>query len=411
MPRSVTRRTTCALLLLPSLLCFSGIAHAAEEAPSNAEIWKVVQEQRELIEAQRKEIQDLNEKLEATGEVVDRVERRTEDAVASNPFGNTTIGGYGEMHYNNLDNQKSGGDDKTELDFHRFVLFFGHEFSEDIRLFSELELEHSISGDDQEGEVELEQAYIEFDLPRQTSAKGGLFLMPVGILNETHEPTTFYGVERNPVEKNIIPSTWWEGGALLNARLDNGFSFDLAATSGLKTDKFDIRKGRQKVSKADASDLAVTGRVLWRGLPGIELGLTANYQENLAEDGIKKTPATLFEAHTVIERGPFGLRALYARWDLDSSAAEVDGKDEQYGFYVEPSYQFNEQLGFFARYNEWNTSDGSDALTDGTFEQWDAGINYWPHPNVVLKFDYQNQDVPDGENEFDGFNLGIGYNF
>ncbi len=408
-----TSKTTlnAAFLLIPALFLVATLAQAAETPPSNAEIWQILQEQRELIEAQTKEIQRLNEKLEATGEIVDRVELQAASAEGAHPFANTTIGGYGELHYNNLTNQKSGGDNKDELDFHRFVLFFGHEFNENIRFFSELELEHSISGDDQNGEVELEQAFLEFDLSERYTAKTGLFLMPVGILNETHEPTTFYGTERNPVEKNIIPSTWWEGGALFNARVGNGFSFDLAATSGLKTDNFSIRGGRQKVSKADVSDGAFTGRALWRGIPGVELGLTAQYQENLAEDGIQSTSATLLEAHTVIRRGPYGLRALYARWDLDSDAAEVGGKDEQYGFYVEPSYQINEQWGTFARFNEWNTADGSDATTDNKYQQWDAGVNYWPHPNVVLKFDYQNQDAPKGKDEFDGFNLGMGYHF
>ncbi|OUR68170.1 porin, partial [Cycloclasticus sp. 46_83_sub15_T18] len=116
----------------------------------------------------------------------------------------TTIGGYGELHYNNLSG-KGGASDKDAIDFHRFVLFFGHEFSDDIRFFSELELEHSIAGDGKDGEVELEQAYIDFDLNDQHTARAGLFLLPVGIINETHEPPTFYGTERNPVEKNIIP--------------------------------------------------------------------------------------------------------------------------------------------------------------------------------------------------------------
>ncbi len=399
------------ILLIPALLTFASLAQADEVVPSNEEIWKVLQEQRELIDAQRKEIEVLNQKLEATGDIVERVEQQADYASTNHPFANTTIGGYGELHYNNLNNQRSGGENKDEMDFHRFVLFFGHEFSEDIRLFSELELEHSISGDDQNGEVELEQAYIEFDLNEQYSTKAGLFLMPVGILNETHEPTTFYGVERNPVEKNIVPTTWWEGGALLNAKVGNGFTFDLAATSGLKTDDYSVRGGRQKVSKADASDFAFTGRALWRGVPGVELGLTGQFQENIAEDGMDRTQATLFEAHTVLRKGPYGLRALYARWDLNSDGAEAEGKDEQYGYYIEPSYRVNEKLGLFARYNEWNNADGKDATMDNEYQQYDMGFNYWPHQNVVLKFDYQNQETPTGKDEFDGFNLGLGYHF
>ncbi|MCK5478519.1 MAG: hypothetical protein KAI44_06355 [Methylococcales bacterium] len=124
-------------------------------------------------------------------------------------FNNTTIGGYGELHYQNR--SVEGGSHKEEVDFHRFVLFFGHEFTDNLRFFSELELEHSFIKDTKDGssggEVELEQAYLEYDFNQSASAKAGLFLMPVGIINETHEPNTFYGVERNEVEKNIIPTT------------------------------------------------------------------------------------------------------------------------------------------------------------------------------------------------------------
>jgi hypothetical protein len=128
------------------------------------------------------------------------------DAVENQPSSQAKqihIGGYGELHYNNW--EYPDGSKFKELDFHRFVLFFGYDFSDSIRFHSELELEHAIAGEGQNGEIELEQAYIEFDLTENMEAKGGLFLIPVGIINETHEPTTFYGVERNPIEKKHHP--------------------------------------------------------------------------------------------------------------------------------------------------------------------------------------------------------------
>ena len=99
----------------------------------------------------------------------------------------------------------------NQIDFHRWVLFLNHRFNDSITLYSELELEHSLSGDGKNGEVELEQAYLDFAFGKGLHAKAGLFLLPVGILNETHEPNTFFGVERNPIEKEMIPTTWWEG--------------------------------------------------------------------------------------------------------------------------------------------------------------------------------------------------------
>ncbi len=113
------------------------------------------------------------------------------------------------------------------------MLYVNHEFNSDIRLFSEFELEHAHIEDTDDGSsngsVSIEQAYVQFDLSEHTKANAGIFLVPVGIINETHEPTTFYGVERNPVEVRIIPTTWREGGAMLSGHYDSGFSYDQSA--------------------------------------------------------------------------------------------------------------------------------------------------------------------------------------
>lgn len=319
----------------------------------------------------------------------------------------TTIGGYGELHYNNLSGE-GGAADKEEMDFHRFVLFFGHEFSNDIRFFSEIELEHSLAGDGKPGEVELEQAYIEFDINKTTRAKGGLFIMPVGILNETHEPNTFYGVERNPVEKNIIPSTWWEGGAALSGEFSKGLSYDLALTSGLDLSAADkIRSGRQKVAEARANSLMITGRLKYTGVPGLELATTVSTMDDYTQGQGTKNGATLVEAHAVYNSGAFGMRALYASWDVDG---KTTGYDKQSGWYIEPSYKITPKLGTFVRYNKYDNQAGSGGPGNSEKTQTDIGLNYWPHENVVIKVDYQLQDNANKENQ-DGFNLGIGYQF
>jgi hypothetical protein len=325
--------------------------------------------------------------------------------------GDTAIGGYGELHFNSLDS-------KDEIDFHRFVLFFGHRFNERLRFFSEVELEHSLVKDTSNasgpGEVELEQAYLDFDLNDAHTARAGLFLVPVGILNETHEPPTFYGVERNPVETNIVPTTWWEGGLGLYGRFDGGLGYDLALTSGLKvptsgSSAYKVRDGRQKVAKADANNAAVTARLKWTGAPGVELAATVQRQDDLAQGTVADSvagAATLWEAHAVFTRGPFGLRALYAQWDLDGTGPQALGRDEQEGWYVEPSFKLSPKFGVFARYNVWD-NEASDA-TDSEKKQKDFGFNYWPHEQVVLKFDVQRQS---GTANDDGFNLGVGYMF
>jgi len=417
-------------VLAASLLALASVTQAA--TPSNEEIWQLLQE----MKAQMADVQQQNQQLTAenqalkgkvetnqqlaieANEAVEAVALATEEAVSNVSLigDRTTIGGYGELHYNNLED-KNGAADKDEIDFHRFVLFFGHEFNDDLRFFSELELEHSIAGEGKSGEVELEQAYIEYDINEQHRVKGGLFLTPVGILNETHEPNTFYGTERNAVEKNIVPSTWWAAGTMFSGEIAEGFSYDVAVTSGLDVSKkgtktsYKIRDGRQKVAKALADDFAYTGRVKWTAIPGVELAATVQYQEDITQgqDATGNVSATLFEAHAVIERGDFGLRALYATWDLDGKAPKVDGYDEQTGWYVEPSYQISSNFGVFARYSEWDNQAGDSA--DSEYEQFDLGVNWWPHQDVVVKLDYQDQTVPTGKTELDGINVGLGYQF
>ena len=316
---------------------------------------------------------------------------------------NTTVGGYGELHYNNWSN--GSGTDKKELDLHRFVIYVNHEFNDDIRFFSEFEIEHAIAGESQVGEVEVEQAYVQFDLSEHTKANAGVFLIPVGILNETHEPATFYGVERNPIEKNIIPATWWEGGAMLSGHYDSGFSYDAAITSGLDGGT-DIRAGRQKTGEAKANNLAATARVKYTGISGLELSATAQYQDDMTQDSSDDIgSATLFETHARWNIADFTLTGLYARWDIDGDGASLPQKDVQDGAYIEASYKLNPKFGVFLRQNEWDNGGSGDTSESQT----DVGFNYWPHENVVLKADYQAQN--DIAGDFDGFNLGIGYQF
>ncbi|MFQ5644841.1 MAG: porin [Thiogranum sp.] len=414
-------------LVAAALLASSSLASAAK-MPGAEELWEIIQQQQREIDALKRQQQTTEEKVEATGEVLDSVVTSTTPASAEktgglgekhSPFahgssGRTVIGGYGELHYNNLDNQTSGRDDRKEMDLHRAILFLGHEFNDRIRFWSELEVEHAESGEGKDGgEVAMEQAYVEFDLNDNISSRAGLLLVPMGILNEIHEPTTFYGVERNPVENKIIPTTWREGGASVVGRLGTGWSYDLAIHSGLETgpgDSYAVRKGRNNAREAKADDLAYTGRIKWTGMAGLELAAAAQYQTDITQSTDPDAgSATLLESHLVWNRGSFGLRALYATWRLNGDGPEAIGADEQTGWYIEPSWRFTPEVGIFARYNEWDNQAGNS--TDSEYKQTSAGINYWPHPDVVLKADYQIQDSPSGKDEFDGFNLGVGYQF
>ena len=344
----------------------------------------------------------------------------------------TSIGGYGELHYNNRSTQSTSavdengdriepGDHQEEVDFHRFVLFFEHEFTDDLRFFSELELEHAVSGDGKNGEVELEQAYIEYDFTESSSARAGLFLLPVGILNETHEPNTFYGVERNDVESRIIPSTWWEAGVSGTMRFDNGLSFDASITSGLDIDTsgdkaFSIRSGRQKVSEAKANDPIFGARVKYTGLPGLELAGSVLHQTDLGQSDSGKDvgAGTLFSAHAIyshaIGPGTFTGKALYAQWLIDVESNVFEDADNQLGYYFEPRYRMPTSIGNIGIYGRYQYVDYFNRSAR-EYDIWEAGANWWIHDNVVVKADFIFKDRKKGFGDESGFDLGLGYQF
>ncbi|MDH5631114.1 MAG: porin, partial [Gammaproteobacteria bacterium] len=275
---------------------------ATAQTASQKDIEAILEQQQKQIEALQKQLKQTQTQIEMTADAIDEA---SSNQSASSGSSKTHIGGYGELHYNNIENAE-------KIDFHRFVLFIDHEFSSDIRFVSELELEHSLAGDGKPGEVELEQAYIEMDLSDTSSFKAGLFLMPIGILNETHEPNTFYGVERNPVEGNIIPTTWWEAGVGYTTRFAEGWSADFSIHSGLNVDPavYSIRGGRQKVANANADSLAYTARLKYTAIPGLEIAASYQIQDDLTQ-GLSDASADLFSAHLVYNTGNFTIRTLY----------------------------------------------------------------------------------------------------
>ncbi len=322
----------------------------------------------------------------------------------------TSIGGYGELHLN-LEQ-----DEAAQIDFHRFVIFINHNFNDRIRFVSELEIEHAFLDGSPDGEigsegaVELEQAYVEADLTDSLQGRAGLFLVPVGILNEIHEPPTFYGVERNTVENRIIPTTWWEGGLALTKKYDSGLTIDTAVTSGLRinANTGNIRSGRQRVSNANAENVAFTARAAYTGIAGLRLTAFAQYNNDILEGSASTESGLLSGATVEYTNGGFGLKALYARWDIDGLADTVPGAEDQFGYYIEPSYKFSlgetKALGVFARYED--ITDFNSSGEERSYEATTVGVNYWPIDNVVFKADYQ--FIRD---DSDRANFGVGYQF
>ncbi len=340
----------------------------------------------------------------------------------------TTIGGYGELNYNSF---SGGATAKDKIDAKRFVLFFGHKFNDMVSLKSELELEHAIASSGDEGEIELEQMYLDFHFTDKINSKVGLFLIPSGFLNETHEPPTFFGVERNQVETRIIPSTWREAGVALYGEVLPALKYQVGVTTGFSAKKFDdplfgIKSAHQEGQLADAEDLSLHAALNYTGINGLLVGgsvFTGDTGQN--EPGIGNARLTIWDAHARYQTGNFHLRALYARGHLNNAAeindvtVRTDAPSAFYGWFAEAAYHAwkSGEMDFapFIRYEKYDSQASlpfnSVRVDSSKNKVWTVGANFWATPQVLLKADYQVYDEKDEDRGDKRFNLGMGYMF
>lgn len=341
------------------------------------------------------------------------------------------VAGYMDMHLN-----KARGD-AFRPDFHRFVLLFGHSFSDRIKFWSELEVEHSlVVGGEPSGEVAVEQAYVDFFWKPALSFRAGMLLTPVGIVNERHEPPSFHGVERPFVETVIIPTTWRELGAGLTGDLGRGFRYRAYVTSGLNARFFDaeggISGGRTGGFEASMRNPAKVARLEYGGVRRLLLG-TSLYSGHAGYDlpGINPRVNILnFDGRYIVKR--FDLRGLYAHTRV-TRTAELNGLLERrtglnpnvgaqmLGWYFEPAYhvfrkRYRNDLALFTRYEKYNTqhrmASGFEPLGEFNRSSWLAGLTFKPVPDVAIKFDYSwNRNRSSVVRAVDGINLGVGWWF
>lgn len=348
-----------------------------------------------------------------------------------------SIGGYGEMLFRSFASNRDDGSasGKTdEFDFLRAVFYVGYKFNDRFVLNTELEFEHaSTSGD---GSVSVEFAYVDYLHSDPFNVRAGLILLPMGLLNELHEPTVFLGAVRPETETRIIPSTWRENGFGIFGDV-GGFAYRTYVVNGLDAGGFSssgLRGGRQKGSKAKAEDLAWVGRLDWIGTPGLMVGASLyagdSGQDLTSSDGSGLDVSTvIYEGHVDYRFRGLELRGLYARADLDDVARlnEVLGLEgaasvgeSLVGSYLQVGYDLlarragRSSLTPYLRWERVNTQDsvpgGWQSNPANDQELFSLGIAYQPLEQLIVKLEYQ--DVETGaDTGIDQFNLNLGYIF
>ena len=341
------------------------------------------------------------------------------------------LSGYMDFHVNKFENEDA------IVDFHRFVLLFSHTFTPRIRFVGELELEHAfVESLEPSGELELEQAYLDFLIHRRYNIRAGMLLMPVGIINERHEPPVYNGVERPLVDTVIIPTTWFETGAGVHGEFSGGWRYRAYVTAPLNALEFSadegIRGGRQKGSAASAPSASVTGRLEYLGLPDLTLGASFWNGRGHVFGTLLDTGVRVLEADARYQRNRLELRGQVARVAIPNAAELNDtivvdvGVDPNIaerllGFYGEAAYRVWDKgsprdLVVFGRYEYADTQhrmpEGWLPLDEFRRNAWVVGATYFPDPDVAVKVDYvllRNQSTfIKGPSSF---NVGLGWWF
>jgi len=193
-----------------------------------------------------------------------------------------SIGGYAQIDYNEPDGSAPG-----KLDVHRMVMFLGYKFNDKVSFMSEIEYEHV-------SELYVEQAYLKYKANENFNVLAGLMLVPMGIINEFHEPTTFYGVERPNVDNYIVPTTWREIGVGFSGKIDNaslkyqaylftGFK-SYAVEAGILRGTDGLRRGRQKGAESVVNSPNLSAKLDYYGITGLRLGLSGYFGKTQTDD-------------------------------------------------------------------------------------------------------------------------------
>lgn len=355
-----------------------------------------------------------------------------------------SIGGYGEFLFERFAGEREDGspaDVDNQVDALRGVIYVGYKFNDRFLFNSEIEIEHASTSES--GTVSLEFAYLDWLFSQPLGGRGGLLLMPMGFINELHEPPTYLGTERPETERAIIPSTWRENGLGLFGAA-GGFGYRAYVVNGLDAtgksgssgfSAAGLRGGRQKGSKALANDFAGVARIDYLGVLGLIVG-TSFYVGNSGQGALTVDSTSTIGALTTIVDGHaqyrahgFWLRGLVALSTVDDvpaiNAAQGFTGDESVGerligWYLEGGFDLlrsvrtQHQLYPYVRFEQIDTQDkvpegfSRSGATDRQILTF--GASWLPIPNLVVKADYQvRKNAADtGVNQF---NLNLGYMF
>lgn len=331
-----------------------------------------------------------------------------------------SIAGYGEILFQNFaENREDGKPSKkiNTIDFLRNVIYVGYRFSEQIVFNSEIEFEHATTGEgaEEKGEVSVEFGYVDMLISKNVNLRSGLLLVPMGIINLKHEPSTYFGTLRPQVEQIILPSTWRAIGFGSYGEIIAGLNYHLYITEGLNASEFSdakgFREGRQSGSEALMDNLSASGRLEFEPFAGLTIGASffAGKSGQGLQDSIDEINAgtTLLSAHGELNWQGFEFRALFVRTSLNQAdrlsaltgkpiGSVMNGWYATLGYDVVPLFFDGSAhiIAPYVQYEKFNTqakvADGFLASNANDRSILTLGLMYKPHASVAFKVDYRN---------------------
>ncbi len=365
---------------------------------------------------------------------------------------------------------------RNSISIPRFVLAFDYKFSPKWILGAEIEfeaggtgtaveIENSENGEyeteiEKGGEVALEQLHITRLIVPAFNVRAGHLIVPVGLTNAHHEPINFFGTVRPQAETALMPSTWHETGIEVFGSLGSGYGsvdYRLMVVAGLNANGFDrnewIIGGKQGVFETDNfTSPAYVARVDYKGAPGLRTGISLYYCHDAGSNsdkehtysGIGRIPVAIGTWDAQYRNRYVTARANLTYGYVGNSAAlsEANRTLSNKSPYTrlipiaKNAMSYGAEVGLnlasiikvdkcpviypYARYEYYNPQyRGEGRVTMDTrleVSQWQAGVNWFALPNLVVKADYTTRQIGTAKvfgkgpyNSENEFAIGIAY--
>ncbi len=303
---------------------------------------------------------------------------------------------------------------------HRLILQASSYLHDNLFFNTEIEFEYGgqINANTGDGELKIEQAWADYRIADALALRGGVVLMPFGIVNVLHDSDVRETTTRPLMAGNIVPTTWMDTGAGLHglffpteemqisyeAYATNGFTNKISAADG-------VRKAKPSFKVDNNGNKAVVGRLSVSPWLGLDIGLSG--YRGMYDD---TRSLTMAGADATIAAGPFELLGEYANSTTEggsfvtgTATTSIPGSMD--GYYVEGRFRFFPEflhgtflgreggfpqatMALIGRYGQADTDKATTGATDKT--EYTVGFNYRPIQTFVTKFELQRLSDPVG---------------